>query len=112
MKCPRCYALNSSADLACSGCGVSLDAVRRAAAPVPAWAYLFAGACGLIPIVALGGLIPIILGVGGAGSCMTIARSTSVPGVLRFFGCVLVTGFSWALFLLMVGAFIAAQQHR
>ena len=35
MKCPRCYALNSSSDTNCYGCGVSLEAALLARQPTP-----------------------------------------------------------------------------
>jgi hypothetical protein len=111
MKCPRCYALNSSSDTNCFGCGVSLEAALLARQPTPQWAYLFAIACGIIPVVALGGLIPIILGIGGASSCLGLARAHSVPAVLRVFGCVAITAGAWFLFLLLFAAVVAAYQH-
>jgi hypothetical protein len=111
MKCPRCYALNSSSDTNCYGCGVPLAAALQAKAPTPTWAYLFAVACGAIPVIALGGLVPIILGIGGASSCLGVARAQSVPVVLRLFACAAITAGAWFLFLLLFAA-VVATFHR
>ena len=109
MKCPHCYALNAPGDTACSGCGASLAGIIAAAQPTPAWVYLFVVACGIIPVVALGGLIPIILGVGGASSCLAAARQHSIPWPLRFLACVGVTCLSWFIFLALMAAVLSAK---
>src|SRR5438105_4640188 len=112
MKCNRCYALFAPGETACVACGESLAVAHRAAGlggtATPAWAYVFAAACGLIPIVALGGAIPIVLGFGGAGACMAVARAQSVPLILRLLACVGITIACWFLFLLLLVAVVAA----
>jgi hypothetical protein len=72
---------------------------------------LFAVLCGLIPIVALGGIIPLALGFGGAGSCLAISRATSVPVILRVLACIGITIASWFLFGVLFLAVVAASQH-
>ena len=112
MKCSRCYALFAPGETSCIACGESLAVANRAAGlgatQTPAWAYLFAAACGLIPIVALGGAIPIMLGFGGAGGCMAVARARSVPLVLRVAGCVGITTGCWFLFVVLIAVVVAA----
>lgn len=51
-------------------------------AKMPNWAWVFILACAAIPILALGGALPIVIGIFGAMSCRSIAmnekRSTAV----------------------------------
>ncbi len=73
MKCSRCHALNAPGDLYCSGCHQSLmpdydrHARAVAVANTPQWAYLFVALCGVLPLLTLGGIVPIACGLGGAG---------------------------------------------
>lgn len=116
MKCPRCYALFAPGDTHCVTCGGSTAVALRAGggigAATPGWAYLFAGLCGLIPIVALGGIIPIAIGFGGAGSCLALSRMTSVPVILRVLGCIGITCAAWFLFGMLFLAVIAETAHK
>jgi len=112
MKCSRCLALNMATDTTCFRCGSSLQQQRKAwsAADTPGWAYCFAVACGIIPIISLGGCVPVAVGLGGAGGCLQLARSHSLPVVLRVLGCVGITAVSWVIFGLLVIA--VAQMAR
>lgn len=118
MKCPRCLQLNMPNDTECFACKAPLNARSTAACSVtgtwsnpsnPQWSYLFSAGCGAIPIVALGGLIPIILGLGGASMCFTVARASSFPVALRVLACLLITVCAWLLFVMMAMAMFAAQ---
>jgi hypothetical protein len=110
MKCSHCLALNNPTDTVCFGCGTPLAAQRLAGA-TPGWAYVFAVACGLIPVVALGGCVPIALGIGGAGGCLQVARSRSLPAVLRVVLCVGITFVCWVMFAMLIVAIAAATQR-
>lgn len=115
MKCPRCYALFAPGDTQCFTCGgptnVALRAGGMGGTATPGWAYVFAVLCGLIPVVAIGGAIPMVLGFGGAGSCLAVAKAQSVPLILRLFACIGITLVSWFLFLVMFAAFFAAARR-
>src|SRR5262245_23069252 len=100
MKCTRCLALTAANDTVCFSCGAP---IQEPAPLTPSWAYLFATLCGIIPIISLGGVIPVILGVGGARSCLGVARSHFLPGFLRVAACVGITAGSWVLFAIMIG---------
>jgi hypothetical protein len=65
-------------------------------------------ACGIIPVVALGGIIPLAIGFGGAGSCLAVARAKSIPVALRLLACVGITILSWIIFGMLVAAVFAA----
>jgi hypothetical protein len=118
MKCSRCHALNAPGDLYCSGCRQSLapdydryDAAV-AVANTPQWAYVFVALCGILPILTLGGIVPIACGLGGAGSCLKVARVQSMPGVVRFLVCAVITAAAWCLVGLLVLALVAANQGK
>lgn len=103
MKCPRCMALNCADDQFCMGCRSSLAPARKAAAreeasaATPQWGYFFAAMCGAIPVVTIGGLIPVMIGLGGAGICLAIARTYSVHPAVRFVASLSVTLVCWAV---------------
>jgi hypothetical protein len=103
MKCPNCFTLNTAADEVCYTCKTPLRGSRgwggdNSPSAAPGWSYVFAGLCGLIPIVALGGCVPVLLGFGGGGMCLGLARMRTVPGFLRVIGCVVITAACWLLF--------------
>jgi hypothetical protein len=64
----------------------------------PAWVWAFAAACGAIPVVAIGGLIPSVLGGAGATVCYALARDGRGAVGRRALACSLVTLGAWGLF--------------
>ncbi len=68
-------------------------------ATMPKWAWVFIVACIAIPIVAVGGAIPVVIGMLGAFTCRSIAvndeRSTAMNAGL----CLGVTVIAWAVFV-------------
>lgn len=74
-----------------------------AADPVPGWAWIFIVACGLIPVITLGGAVPATIGVGGASAVISLARLRSWSVVMRAGACAAVTLACWlSLGLLLV----------
>jgi hypothetical protein len=45
--------------------------------PIPYWGYIFAGVCGILPVLTLGGAVPGAVGFGGAASCIAVSRDPS-----------------------------------
>jgi hypothetical protein len=107
MKCPNCWTVNAATDVACISCGAP---VRRPPAEIPQWAYFFAVLCGIIPVLTLGGAIPVMVGVGGAGGCIKVARSAAMPLVVRLFLCVAITAACWLAIGSVVLAFMAYRR--
>src|SRR5262245_61149242 len=111
MKCSRCHSLNGPMDEFCSGCRQPLDPLRQAAlnhpSNTPQWAYLFVALCGVLPILTLGGIIPVMMGFGGAGTCLKVARTQSIPAVLRFLACVVITLGAWCVVGFLVLAIVS-----
>lgn len=67
------------------------------------WAILFAIACGLIPVISLGGAIPAIIGFGGASLCLGASKLRDLPTTLRIGICVSVTVAAWLVFIAFIG---------
>jgi hypothetical protein len=77
--------------------------------PLPRWVYAFFVLCALIPIVALGGALPALLGSAGALVCAGVARDESKTRTVRIAICAVVTLFAWAAFALLM---LAAARAR
>jgi len=78
--------------------------------PIPAWGYVFAGACGILPVLTLGGAIPGAVGFGGAAACIGISRDQSKSVGVRVAICIAIAVACW----LIVGAvalFFANKQR-
>jgi hypothetical protein len=76
--------------------------MKKCFSDMPPWAWIFVGGCILIPIVTLGGALPMALGVGGAAGCGSIARKTSMPTFGRVALCAGVTLLCWGLVAALV----------
>lgn len=72
---------------------------------IPGWAWLFVVACGVIPIVSLGGCVPGAIGAGGAYGCAAVARNQDIPTVLGVVICIVITAISWILFVVFIWKF-------
>jgi hypothetical protein len=89
--------------------------VRRATAKiieVPGWAYIFAVACAMIPVVTLGGFIPALVGLGGASACVKVSSSGSIPGVLRVLCCLGITLGCWLVLAALIGSIMPVTKQR
>ena len=67
----------------------------------PAWVLVFAALCLIIPIISMGGAIPVILGFAGASLCVTTSKST-LPIVVRAMLCTVITLAAWVLLIVVV----------
>ena len=75
----------------------------KAKAPIPPWAWIFAVACGIIPILTLGGAIPGAIGFGGAAGCVAVARDATKAVGTRVGLCVAIVVACWVVFLVALG---------
>lgn len=67
--------------------------------PIPKWAYVFIALNVLIPISTLGGVIPAVIGFGGASACTYAARAKfGTP--MKVFISFLITIVAWVLLLI------------
>ena len=67
---------------------------------MPGWAWIFVALCLILPIAALGGALPVILGILGAAACARTARypRKTASNVLR---CVGITALCWVLWYVL-----------
>jgi hypothetical protein len=101
MKCPHCFTLNQRCDRHCAACRQPLPRPRKCASD---FGELFAFACLAIPVVALGGVLPIVIGLGGAGACTAVARAPFVPSPFRLLHCFAIMAGCWVVFLAVAAA--------
>ncbi len=79
----------------------------RAVPPAPAWANVFAVACGLIPLVTLGGAIPMAIGCGGASGCIAVARNSQLDMPTRLTLCTAITVGCWLGLFVILGSWMS-----
>jgi hypothetical protein len=72
--------------------------------PLPGWAWIFIIACGIIPILTLGGAIPAVIGVGGAFFCASVAKDSSKETGTRVAICSGITILCWIIVLVLLGS--------
>lgn len=69
----------------------------------PAWVMIFVILCILIPVLSLGGALPVLLGLGGAAICVGASKA-DLPMAVRILLCIAITALAWgALFALGIG---------
>lgn len=76
----------------------------------PAWAWVFAGACILIPIVTLGGALPGAIGFGGAAGVRQVARDRSMPVELRVALVIGIVIACWVALIVLIGGVAALTE--
>jgi hypothetical protein len=79
----------------------------------PGWAYFFATLCGVIPVMTLGGLVPIGVGVAGVTACLAVGRASSLPTALRVMLCIGIVAACWVgIIIFLVALSKAIRLHR
>lgn len=101
----RLVMLGSKADLAVDGVYIGSQKPYAPRKGMPWWSWIFVAACVAIPIVSLGGALPMVLGVLGALGCVRTAISPSMKMPAKLLSCVGITALCWCalgiLFLVM-----------
>ncbi|MBU1145382.1 MAG: hypothetical protein KJ971_05965 [Firmicutes bacterium] len=69
---------------------------------LPIMGWVFISACFAIPIVALGGLVPTLIGLGGAIFCARLSGSPYINPIIKFLGCVAITGLAWGVYFVFL----------
>ena len=70
--------------------------------PIPKWGWIFLVACGIIPILTMGGAIPGALGFAGAFPCLAILRDKKMTTGQKVVSCGGITLAVWILFLIFI----------
>lgn len=96
--------------------GVSMETGHTAPAmargPMPGWGWVFVGACGLIPIVTLGGCFPAAIGGGGASICWSIGHDPTLDDGRKLAYCLGATAATWLAFFGFVAIVAAIAAGR
>ena len=76
---------------------------------LPGWAWPLVALCLFIPVVTVGGALPVALGIAAALSCATTAKDTTRPPRTRVLLCVGITLFAWAGLAILL--LLVARRH-
>jgi len=68
------------------------------------WSWIFVGLCLLIPIVALGGILPVIFGIYGAMLCVQTSTNPRMKVATKILLNTLITAFAWFWLLFVLFA--------
>ena len=63
---------------------------------VPRWGWGFVLACAMIPVLTLGGVVPVVIGVAGATRCYRVSGDAGLPPRSRMLRCAGITAACWA----------------
>lgn len=94
---------NTKADLAVNGSFIDSGLHYKPLNKMPIWAWLFIAASVAIPIVSLGGGVPVLLAFVGSVLSARVASSNK-PIVTKLILCVVTVGLCWVAFFLVVMA--------
>lgn len=78
--------------------------------PIPRWAWGFAAACFIIPLLTLGGAIPTAIGAFSGLGVLAVARQSGKPAQRRVVLCGVVTGSAWTVFVVFLIALTSLQE--
>jgi hypothetical protein len=96
--------IGNKADVAVDGFYVDSKKPYVPFKSIPWWNWVFAAACIAIPIVALGGLLPVVIGLLGSVYCMRVSISPYSKTPFKLLSCFGVTAVCWGLFGLFIYA--------
>src|SRR5215475_655062 len=75
-----------------------------AADPVPTWAWVFIVACAAIPVISVGGAVPVLLAMVGISGTLAVARLRQWSVALRAGVCAVIALACWSGFALLISA--------
>lgn len=99
----RLAVVGSKPDIAVDGKFIGSGKPYTPIGKMPWWGWAFVVACLAIPVVALGGALPIIIGLICAGACARISISPTMSVPVRVLCCLGVTLAAWAAFIALLG---------
>nr|WP_319489335.1 hypothetical protein [uncultured Caproiciproducens sp.] len=95
----RFVLIGNKVDIAIDGKYLSSRKAYMPLKSIPGWVWIFVVACALIPIVALGGAIPALLGVAGAIAILRVAILPKMKTGIKLFIYFFITIVDWAVFI-------------
>ncbi len=105
----RSNLLSVSYDLSIDGRSVETGQPIAPIVPMPKWAWLFVLACIAIPVVALGGALPAIIGFVGAYACVAVVRKVEWKPIGRVAAAIGVVAAAWGVFLVLSGTVLSTR---
>lgn len=94
--------IGNTADIAVDGYYIDTQKPYVPFQPIPWWNWIFVAICVAIPIVALGGAIPAMLGIVGTSLCTRTSATPSYSVSRKLITCIAISVAAWALFILML----------
>jgi hypothetical protein len=98
----RTNGFTSNYDLSLDGRSVQTGLPVARLQDTPKWMWFFVVACGIIPLLTLGGAIPFLLGFGGAVACVVVGRHPTRSTRLKAVLAGGITIFAWLLLIAFV----------
>ena len=86
-------------DVAIDGVSVTSGKPVAPAIAMPGWAWVFIAICAVIPVISLGGVIPMAIGFGGAFGCAQAARDGAKDHNTRLLTCAGIAVVCWGVFV-------------
>jgi Fas apoptotic inhibitory molecule (FAIM1) len=98
----RTNGFTASYDLSVDGRSVHTGQPMTKLQSMPKWVWIFIVACMVIPVVTLGGALPVLLGLGGAWGCVVISRHPTRSTRAKAAWAAGITVVAWALLIAFV----------
>lgn len=100
----RFVLIGNKADIAIDGIYVDNKKTYAPLKRMPWWAWLFIAICVAVPIVSLGGAVPVLIAALGSMWCIRLSVSPNIKTSLKVLSCFGVSALAWALYGLLVFA--------
>jgi hypothetical protein len=98
----RTNGFTGSYDLSIDGHSVHTGQPVAKLRAMPKWAWIFIVACGIIPLLTLGGAVPVLIGLGGAWGCVVVSRHPTRSTRAKAVWATGITLVAWALPIVFV----------
>ena len=83
------------------------ESLKEAFSGLPPWAWLFVGACFVIPLLTLGGALPTGIAFGAAGGCAQVSKKPEWETPAKVMACAGIAAGAWFLVFGVLAALFA-----
>ena len=94
--------IGNKADIAIDGKYMRSGKAYMPLKNIPWWAWIFVAACAMMPVSALGGAIPAVLGLAGAIAVLRVASLPESKTGIKLLIYFCITIFDWAVFFAFI----------
>lgn len=105
----RFVLIGNKADIAVDGKYLESEKTYVPLKSVTWWAWLFVILCAAIPVVALGGVVPIVLAIAGAALVLRVSILPDLKTGIKFLACLGIPVADWAIFAAFVSVISLLQ---